>query len=93
MVVILQGDFSCCSIYGEEGIDAIIAALERSLHNKKVQDQCSRALFLLGGRFSCAGEALNEAWLLKRAGMSDVQGNLFSSKERIRDEFERMVCF
>ncbi|XP_020269621.1 putative E3 ubiquitin-protein ligase LIN-1 isoform X1 [Asparagus officinalis] len=86
----LLGDSSHCSFYGEEGIDAIIVALERSLHNKKVREQCSRALLILGGHFSSVGEPLTESWLLRRAGMRDVRGDLFRSKWRTKDEFERM---
>ncbi|XP_020269622.1 putative E3 ubiquitin-protein ligase LIN-1 isoform X2 [Asparagus officinalis] len=87
----LLGDSSHCSFYGEEGIDAIIVALERSLHNKKVREQCSRALLILGGHFSSVGEPLTESWLLRRAGMRDVRGDLFRSKWRTKDEFERMT--
>lgn len=93
LVVMLQGSSNSCSFYGQEGIDAFVAALERSLHNTKVQDQCTRALLLLGGRFSSAGEALSEAWLLKRAGIHDGQEELLRSKERKGDEFEGMVRF
>lgn len=89
----LQGNPPCCSFYGEEGINALVTALERSLHNNKVQEQCTRALLLLGGRFSVAGEAVTEAWLLKRSGMRDVPEDFFRSNERTRDDFEKMVRF
>uniref|UniRef100_A0ACD5Z1H4 Uncharacterized protein n=1 Tax=Avena sativa TaxID=4498 RepID=A0ACD5Z1H4_AVESA len=67
------------SVYREEAIDAIAAALEHSSHSRKVQEQCARALLLLAGRFSSSGEPIAEAWLLKRAG---VDGSLSESFRR-----------
>lgn len=86
----LLGDPLQYSIYREEGIDAIVAALEHTLHNKKLQEQCSRALWFLGSRFSCTGEAMAEAWLLKRAGLDGERADLFNSKEIIADEIARL---
>nr|XP_010927102.3 putative E3 ubiquitin-protein ligase LIN [Elaeis guineensis] len=77
----LLGDPLQYSVYREEGIDAIVAALEWNLHHKEVQEQCSRALLLLGGRFSCLGETTAETWLLKRAGLDDGPSDSFRSKE------------
>ncbi|CAD5183030.1 unnamed protein product [Musa acuminata subsp. malaccensis] len=82
----LLGDPLQYSIHREEAIDALIAALERNLHNKKIQEKCSRALLLLGGRFSCSGEATSEAWLLKRAGLHDSLSDSFRSKEIFVDD-------
>ncbi|KAK1615254.1 hypothetical protein QYE76_020771 [Lolium multiflorum] len=75
----LLGDPLQYSVYREEAIDAIIAVLEHSLHSRKVQQQCARALLLLAGRFSSSGEPIAEAWLLKRAG---VDGSLSESFRR-----------
>ncbi|KAJ8493305.1 hypothetical protein OPV22_015026 [Ensete ventricosum] len=82
----LLGDPLQYSIHREEAIDALIAALECNLHNKKIQEKCSRALLLLGGRFSCLGEATSEAWLLKRAGLHDSLSDSFRSKEIFVDD-------
>ncbi|XP_073004624.1 putative E3 ubiquitin-protein ligase LIN-1 [Typha latifolia] len=86
----LLGDPLQYSVYREEGLDALIAALEHNLHNKKVQEQCARALLLLAGRFSCSGEATAEAWLLRRAGVDDSPAGSFSSKDIFRDKSTRM---
>ncbi|RWW80121.1 hypothetical protein BHE74_00011554 [Ensete ventricosum] len=86
MAIMFQGDPLQYSIHREEAIDALIAALECNLHNKKIQEKCSRALLLLGGRFSCLGEATSEAWLLKRAGLHDSLSDSFRSKEIFVDD-------
>ena len=93
MSIMFQGDPLQYSIHREEAIDALIAALERNLHNKKNQEKCSRALLLLGGRFSCSGEATSEAWLLKRAGLHDSLSDSFRSKEIFVDDNMRPVGF
>ncbi|WOL03373.1 hypothetical protein Cni_G12093 [Canna indica] len=82
----LLGDPLQYSLYREEAIDALIVALERNLHNRKIQEKCSRALLLLGGRFSSSGEATSEAWLLRRAGVHDSLSDSFRSKEIFADE-------
>lgn len=80
------------SVYREEGIDAIIVALEQNLLNKKIQEQCARALSLLAMRFSCSGKAMTEAWLLRRAGLDDSSDGSFSKEEMLGDKNARMVC-
>ncbi|KAF7078374.1 hypothetical protein CFC21_082822 [Triticum aestivum] len=75
----LLGDPLQYSVYREEAVDAIMAALEHSSESAKVQEQCARALLLLAGRFSSSGEPIAEAWLLKRAG---VDGSLSESFRR-----------
>lgn len=86
----LLGDPLQSSFYREEGIDAIIMGLERSLHNKKIQEQCSKALFLLGGHISFTGEAEEEAWLLKRAGLDYGQEDAFNCTDKRANGIERM---
>lgn len=93
MTVMLQGDSSQCSIYREEAVEAIISALECDSHNQTVQEQSSRALLLLGGRFSYTGEASSETWLLKQAGLDYVSPDLLTGKEIIADKITRTVCF
>ncbi|KAL5539881.1 hypothetical protein UlMin_043580 [Ulmus minor] len=68
------------SIYREEAVDAITEALELSLTDKKVRENCCRALLILGGRFSFSGKSLTESWILKQAGLND------SRKENPFDE-------
>ncbi|KAK1284590.1 putative E3 ubiquitin-protein ligase LIN [Acorus calamus] len=67
----LLGDTSQYSVYREEGMDALVSALENN-SNKKVQERSSKALLLLGGRFSSTGQPLSESWLLKQAGLDDT---------------------
>ncbi|KAK9273237.1 hypothetical protein L1049_018044 [Liquidambar formosana] len=59
------------SIYREEAVDAITAALDGSLTDEKVQAKCCRALLILGGHFSTFGKVLTENWILKQAGYDD----------------------
>ncbi|KAH7664559.1 Zinc finger RING/FYVE/PHD-type protein [Dioscorea alata] len=56
------------SIYKEEAIDGIIVALEHSLYDGEVIKNASKALLMLGGRFSSSGKTVVETWLLKQAG-------------------------
>ncbi|KAL4186376.1 hypothetical protein AMTRI_Chr09g33590 [Amborella trichopoda] len=66
----LLGEPRRYSIYREEAINGIVAALNCSLNDENVRPQLCRALLILGGRFSYLGEASIEAWLLKQAGFS-----------------------
>ncbi|KAK1586954.1 hypothetical protein Q3G72_007973 [Acer saccharum] len=59
------------SIYREAAVDAITMALDESLTDKKVREQCCRALIILGGRFSFSGELMTESWILSQAGFDD----------------------
>ncbi|XP_077219896.1 putative E3 ubiquitin-protein ligase LIN isoform X2 [Tasmannia lanceolata] len=90
IAVMLQGDPSQCSIYREEVIDAIIAALDCISHNEKIQEKSSRALLLLGGRFSYLGEPLAETWLLKQAGLDDVSDDPFRGKEIVSNDIAQL---
>ncbi|XP_004486432.1 putative E3 ubiquitin-protein ligase LIN isoform X2 [Cicer arietinum] len=60
------------SIYREEAIDAIVAALNCEMCNDRVQQQSAKALLLLGGQFSYAGESLMEKLLLQKAGFQEI---------------------
>ncbi|KAI9196691.1 hypothetical protein LWI28_026132 [Acer negundo] len=59
------------SIYREAAVDAITMALDESLTDEKVREQCCRALIILGGRFSLTGELMTESWILSQAGFDD----------------------
>ncbi|KAK2641376.1 hypothetical protein Ddye_023139 [Dipteronia dyeriana] len=59
------------SIYREAAVDAITMALDESLTDDKVREQCCRALVILGGRFSFSGELMTESWILSQAGFDD----------------------
>jgi len=91
MEVFLQGDPLQYSVYREEAIEAIIAALEHSSQSRKVQEQCARALLILAGRFSSSGEPVAEAWLLKRAGLDDSLSESFRRSEIFKDKSVRAV--
>ena len=60
--------------------------------SKKVQENCARALSLLGGRFSGSGEAITEKEMLRRAGFDDNPGSSFCSKDFEHRDLENMVC-
>ncbi|KAG2656262.1 hypothetical protein PVAP13_1KG070900 [Panicum virgatum] len=85
----LLGDPLQYSVYREEAIDAMIAALEHSSQSRKVQEQCARALLILAGRFSSSGEPIAEAWLLKRAGLDDSLSESFRRTEIFKDKSVR----
>ncbi|CAO2037301.1 unnamed protein product [Urochloa humidicola] len=85
----LLGDPLQYSVYREEAIDAMIAALEHSSQSRKVQEQCARALLILAGRFSSSGEPVAEAWLLKRAGLDDSLSESFRRTEIFKDKSVR----
>lgn len=68
----LQVETQKYSIYKEEAIDAITVALEDSVVDEKVREKCSRALLVLGGRFSFSGKLLTENWILKISGFENI---------------------
>jgi hypothetical protein len=81
------------SVYREEAVDAIVSALESSSRNRKLQEQCAKALLLLAGRFSSSGESTSEATLLRRAGLDDtVIGDSFRIVEAYNIEDLVLVC-
>ncbi|KAL5577667.1 hypothetical protein UlMin_019366 [Ulmus minor] len=84
----LLGDPSECSIYREEAVEAIIAALDYQIceEKEKVQEQAARALLILGGQFSYTGEASIEHWLLQQAGFNEFSTNLYPRHENKADE-------
>ncbi|XP_021912690.1 putative E3 ubiquitin-protein ligase LIN-1 isoform X2 [Carica papaya] len=59
-----------CSIYREEAVDAIAVALDMSIVDKKVRQNCCQALLILGGHFSSSGILLTDKWILEKAGFS-----------------------
>ncbi|KAK9156620.1 hypothetical protein Scep_003194 [Stephania cephalantha] len=63
------------SIYREEAVDSITVALECSLNDEKIREQCCGALLILGGQFSFSGEVVIEGWLLRQAGFCDAGEN------------------
>ena len=69
--VFVWGDPLQYSVYREEAIEAVVAALEHRSQSRKVQERCARALLILAAQFSSSGEPIAEAWLLKRAGLDD----------------------
>lgn len=80
-------------MYREESVDAIISALENSSRNRKLQEQCAKALLLLAGRFSSSGESTSEATLLRRAGLDDtVIGDSFRRVEPYKVQDLVQVC-
>ncbi|XP_068324046.1 putative E3 ubiquitin-protein ligase LIN [Pyrus communis] len=83
----LMGDPFRSSVYREEAIEAIIEALSSRTCSKKVQQRSSRALLMLGGRFSYTGKASTEQGLLQQAGYSHWPRNSFHFKENVVDGF------
>jgi hypothetical protein len=76
-----------CSVYREEAIGAMIAALDCQICSNKVQEQSARALLMLGGRFSFSGESSLERWLLQQAGFHETAVDSFRSQEFVIDGF------
>ncbi|XP_068655706.1 putative E3 ubiquitin-protein ligase LIN-1 [Aristolochia californica] len=65
-------------------MDAIVKALDCDSNSTTVQEQLSKALSLLGGKFSYTGEALVETWLLEKAEM------VWDKTTRLDDEESKM---
>ncbi|WCJ28468.1 hypothetical protein M5689_010166 [Euphorbia peplus] len=57
----LLGDHLKSSLYREDAVEAIIEGLDSG--NSRIQEQSARALSMLGGCFSCNGEATMEEWV------------------------------
>ncbi|KAJ0968858.1 hypothetical protein J5N97_021735 [Dioscorea zingiberensis] len=93
------------SIYREEAVDGIIVSLERSLYDRKLIENSSKALLMLGGHFSSSGKLMIETWLLKQAGFTDhssiacidyggeADGIITKEEEREREEWLNKVAF
>ncbi|KAJ4827018.1 hypothetical protein Tsubulata_025858 [Turnera subulata] len=77
----LLGDLSKSSLYREEAVEAIVESLDCQKYSTKVQEQSSRALVMLGGCFSNAGETTTEEWLLQQAGFHEGSHSSFHSRE------------
>ncbi|KAL5975701.1 hypothetical protein ACLOJK_020027 [Asimina triloba] len=77
----LLGDTSQRSVYREEVMDSLVVALNCSTDTEMVQEQSSRALLILGGRFSHTGKPSSEQWQLKQAGMDDISSDALSIKD------------
>lgn len=77
----MQGDPSKSSVYREEAVETIIAALDCQTCNEKVQQQSSKTLMILGGRFSYTGEASAEKWLLQQAGLEEISEDSLHNTE------------
>lgn len=60
-------------------------ALESSLTDDKIRENCCHALLVLGGRFSLSGKVMIEDWILKIAGFIDChEPELLDSNEDLR---------
>ncbi|OMO69099.1 hypothetical protein CCACVL1_19655 [Corchorus capsularis] len=73
------------SLYRQEAVDIITAALNTSLIDEEVREKCCRALLILGGRFSLTGKLLTEGWILKLAGFQDGLEDNSTEKEEDLD--------
>lgn len=93
VAVMLQGDPLKCSVYRQEAVEAITAALDCQVCSELVQEQSARALLMLGGRFSYTGEATTEKWLLKEAGFDENSDDSFQGKDIIVAELMNSVIF
>lgn len=60
-----------CSLYREEALEAIIAALDCQLVSENIQEQVARSLLMLGGHFLSTGEPVTEQWLLQKLGFPE----------------------
>lgn len=89
----LQGDPLKCSVYRQEAVETITAALDSQVYNELVQEQSARALLMLGGRFSYTGEATTEKWLLKEAGFDENLDDSFQGKDIVVADLMNLVNF
>jgi len=82
------------SIYREEAIEAIVAALNCQCDDR-VQQQSAKALLLLGGHFSYAEESLMENLLLQKAGFQEfcLEDSFPPCKEIVVYDSINKVCF
>ncbi|KAK3042266.1 hypothetical protein RJ639_001861 [Escallonia herrerae] len=72
------------SIYREEAVDAVMLALDSSLADEKVRENCCRALLILGARFSFSGKIMTEDWILKQAGfLEGPESEAFDREDNI----------
>ncbi|XP_022732098.1 putative E3 ubiquitin-protein ligase LIN-1 isoform X2 [Durio zibethinus] len=76
-----QADPPNYGLYREEAVDVITAALDSCLLDEEVRENCCRALFILGGRFTVSGKLLTEGWILKLAGFNDDREVNFIEKD------------
>ncbi|KAI3420484.1 uncharacterized protein J3R85_012792 [Psidium guajava] len=67
----LLGDCGMCSLYREEALEAIIAALDCQFNGENIQEQVARSLLILGGHFLLTGEPVTEQWLLQKLGFPE----------------------
>lgn len=86
----LMGDPLKCSVFRDEAVEVIIAALDCQICNEKVQQQLAKALSILGGRFSYTGEPEAEKWLLKEAGFHEIVGSSFHGSDVSVDGFKHL---
>ncbi|KAL4561940.1 hypothetical protein LXL04_034125 [Taraxacum kok-saghyz] len=67
----LMADPLKSSVYREEAIEAITAALDCQICNENVQEETAKALLILGGRYSYTGTPEAKKWILKEAGYDE----------------------
>ncbi|KAF4359178.1 hypothetical protein F8388_005287 [Cannabis sativa] len=84
------------SIYREEAVDALTNALDHSLADEKIRENCCRALLMLGGQFSSSGKLMTETWILNQAGYfkgnqpeNDEDNSLVDDTYCVEDEEEK----
>ncbi|PON48812.1 Coatomer beta subunit [Parasponia andersonii] len=76
------------SIYREDAVDAITEALDRSLTDEEIRENCCRALLILGGQFSSSGKLLTQIWILNQARyfQANPPENEEEGEEEVEDE-------
>lgn len=57
-------------MHREEAVDAITEALDFSLTDANVRENCCKALLILRRYFSFSGKSLSRSWILKPADFS-----------------------
>ncbi|PON83903.1 Coatomer beta subunit [Trema orientale] len=76
------------SIYREDAVDAITEALDRSLTDEEIRENCCRALLILGGQFSSSGKLLTQIWILNQARYFKVNPSENEEEEEEEEEVE-----
>ncbi|KAM7272126.1 hypothetical protein ACFE04_031340 [Oxalis oulophora] len=91
----ILGDPSKSSVCKEEAIDALVESLDCEMNNERVQEESAKALFMLGSRFVCTGEPMDEHWILQQSGLQiqQISEDLFEGNKIVpyesRNEGER----
>ncbi|KAJ8758818.1 hypothetical protein K2173_000539 [Erythroxylum novogranatense] len=88
----LLGDAFRSSMYREEAVEEIIAALDHEASNSEVQEQTAKALLMLGGCCPSAGGSKAEEWLLQHTAFHEMLEGNMNEEEKATKEWQRKLA-